>query len=210
MVVALLLGLGCGFFGSIPIAGPTAVLVLERGMAGHAREAFGIAVGSAVAETGYALLAFLGMTAALSEFPWLVPASRIVGALILLGLGLYFALAPRHKAGGPHTPRSDHGSIFLGLFVTGINPTLLVTWSAVVTILHSTGWLRVVPLDAFPFGLGVGAGVAGWFATMLVLLRKLRKKLKDQTMDRLVRGLGWVLVVGGVALLVNLVVRAFA
>ncbi len=199
MVVALLLGLGCGFFGSIPIAGPTAVLVLERGMAGHAREAFGIAVGSAVAETGYALLAFLGMTAALSEFPWLVPASRIVGALILLGLGLYFALAPRHKAGGPHTPRSDHGSIFLGL-----------TWSAVVTILHSTGWLRVVPLDAFPFGLGVGAGVAGWFATMLVLLRKLRKKLKDQTMDRLVRGLGWVLVVGGVALLVNLVVRAFA
>src|SRR5262245_38702058 len=126
MIVAFVLGLVCAFVGSIPIAGPTGVLIVERALSRRAREAMVAGVGAALAEGGYALFAFLGMTAALSRFPWLIAASRIVGALILIGLGLYFALrVPPEPHAGPE-PRG-HGAFFVGLVVTGINPTLLAS-----------------------------------------------------------------------------------
>jgi threonine/homoserine/homoserine lactone efflux protein len=206
MLVAFVLGLTCGFVGSIPIAGPAAVLIVERALSGHGRAALGVAAGTAAAEAGYALLAFLGMTAALSRFPWMLSASRIVGAIILIGLGLYFALGPRRQPSDPASNRRARArdGLWLGLVVTCVNPTLIVTWSAVVTILHSTGFLRVEPLDAFPFGLGVCAGVAGWFAVLIAILEKLRSRVRDSMMEKIVRALGWILLACGAALLVKL------
>ena len=205
MIVALLIGLACGFIGSIPIAGPAAVLVVQRSLDGHARAALFCGVGTAIAEAGYAVLAFLGMTAALAEFPWLLPASRVLGAVILVALGLYFALARRkHPEGQAPPQRRGRDGFVVGLAVTALNPTLLATWSAVVTVLHSAGFLRIEPLDAFPFGLGVGAGVAGWFAVLVELIRLLRGKLQESTLDTVVRVIGWVLVAAGGALIVKL------
>ena len=206
MLVAFLLGLACGLVGSIPIAGPAAVLVVERALGGHGSAARGVGAGTAVAEAGYALLAFLGMTAALSRFPWLLPVSRVVGALILVGLGLHFALGARRRPSPQEPPVGRRGfdGAWLGLVVTAVNPTLLVTWGAVATVLHSTGFLRVEPLDAFPFGLGVAAGVAGWFTLLTAIIEKLRKKVRDSTMEIVVRVLGWILLAGGAALLVKL------
>jgi len=209
VLVAFLLGLGCGFVGSIPIAGPAAVLVVERALGGHAGAARGVGAGTAIAEASYALLAFLGLTAALSRFPWLLPVSRVVGALILVGLGLYFALGrprrppPEKKSKVGRRARDD---VWLGIVVTAVNPTLLVSWSAVVTVLHSTGFLRVQALDAFPFGLGVAVGVGGWFTLLTAIIEKLRKKVRESTMDKVVRVLGWLLLAGGAALLVKLAV----
>jgi L-lysine exporter family protein LysE/ArgO len=209
MIVAFFLGLVCAFVGSIPIAGPTGVLIVERALHRREREAMVAGAGAAIAEAGYALLAFMGMTAALSRFPWLIPASRVVGSLILIGLGLYFALrAP--PAAQPHADKEPkgRGAFFVGLVVTGINPTLLASWSAVVTILHGTGALRVEPLDALPFAAGVGLGTASWFIVLVELLTRFRERVGDQTLARLVRTIGWFLVAGGLALLTTVVVRA--
>jgi threonine/homoserine/homoserine lactone efflux protein len=211
MVWALLAGLVCGFVGSIPIAGPTAVLVIERALDGKSGEAFAIAAGAAIAELGYALLAYLGMTAFLSEFPWLLPASRALGAAILLGLGLYLAARPRKPRpprDAPHLPavaqrRNPLGMVLLGLIVTGVNPTLLASWSAVVTVLHSTGTLRVAPLDGFPFALGVGAGSTAWFGVVVALLHRFRRAISEKTLDRIVRAIGVALAAGGVVMAVQ-------
>jgi threonine/homoserine/homoserine lactone efflux protein len=212
MVLALLVGLACGFVGSIPVAGPASVLVVERSLGGHARAAFGLGVGTAVAETGYAILAFLGTTAALTEFRWFMPVSRVLGAAILVGLGLWFALGkrpPHQTEQGPLQRRARDG-FWLGLAVTAVNPTLVATWTAVATILHSTGLLRVEVLDAFPFGLGVGCGVTAWFAVLIELLRMLRKRMTDKTLDTIVRVIGWILVVAGAALLIRLAITGLA
>jgi threonine/homoserine/homoserine lactone efflux protein len=209
VILAFLVGLACGFVGSIPIAGPAAILVVERGLGGHGRSAFGVGAGTGLAESGYALVAFLGMTAALSELPWLVPLSRILGALILTGLGLYLALATRSQppqAGVPVPRRRAREGFVLGIVMTAVNPTLIITWTAVVTVLHSVQLLRVEPLDGFPFALGVGLGVTLWFGALLLLLRRLREKVSSQTLDRVVRVLGWVFAAAGVGLTVNLIV----
>jgi threonine/homoserine/homoserine lactone efflux protein len=207
MIIALILGLVCGFAGSIPVAGPTGVLILERGLAGKRVEAFEIAVGAAVAESAYALFAFLGMTAALHELTWLEPVARILGALILIALGLYYALARRRPPGHVAEPKVKPrrgAKLIVGLLLTGVNPTLLATWSALVAVLHSTQLLRVEPLDGFPFALGVGVGMTLWFAIWLALVGKLRHRLEHETMSKLIKAMGWLLVAVGVGLLVNL------
>lgn len=213
MLLALLAGLVCGFVGCIPVAGPTAVLVLGRALDGKSAEAFEIAVGSSISEGAYALFAYLGMTAALAQFPWLSPVSRALGAVILLALGLYLAARPRRPRPPvePHVPaavaarRSALGTIFLGLVVTGMNPTLLASWSAVVTALHSTRTLRVEPLDSFPFALGVGLGSAAWFGLMVALLHKFRRSVSERALDRVVRGIGVALAIGGLVVTVQVV-----
>lgn len=199
MLMALLAGLVCGFVGSIPIAGPTAVVIVERALRHEVRAAFAIAVGAAVAEGGYALLAYLGMTAFLSRFPKLLVASRVLGAAILLGIGLYLALAkrkpPRDTGERPEAPRG--AMLLLGLVMTGVNPTLLASWSAVCTVLHSTQTLRVEPLDAFPFALGVAVGSSAWFAVLLGLLHRFRRAVSETTLGRIVNVIGWILVAAG-------------
>jgi len=210
VIIAFVLGLVCAFIGSIPIAGPTGVLIVERALHRREREAMLAGLGASIAEAGYALLAFMGMTEALSRFPWLIPVSRILGATILVGLGLYFALRP--PAAKPHaeTDARQGGAFLLGLLVTGINPTLLASWSAVVTILHGAGFLRVEPLDALPFAAGVWLGVAAWFIILVELMTRFRERVGARTLARLVRGIGWALAAGGVALFVEVVVRAWS
>jgi threonine/homoserine/homoserine lactone efflux protein len=209
MLMAFLAGFVCAFVGSIPIAGPTAVVIVERALNHQTRAAFEIAVGASLAELGYSTLAFLGMTAFLSRFPRLVLASRVLGAVILLGLGLYLALARRKPPPDPGVAVKKKATlgamVALGLVMTGVNPTLLASWSAVVTVLHSTGTLRVVPLDAFPFGIGVAIGSTAWFALMLALLRHFRRKLSETTLGRIVKAIGWILVVCGIVLSVELI-----
>ena len=48
MWIAVLLGIGMGFAGSIPLAGPTTMLVLSFGIQGRIRAAAGVAAGSAL------------------------------------------------------------------------------------------------------------------------------------------------------------------
>ena len=49
MIVAALSGFVLGFAGSIPVAGPTAVVVMESALAHRNREGLSVAVGAAVA-----------------------------------------------------------------------------------------------------------------------------------------------------------------
>ena len=68
ILIALVAGSVMGFLGSMPIAGPVAVLVLERGLIRRRREGLGVALGAAAAEAIYAFLAFWGLGAVLPIF----------------------------------------------------------------------------------------------------------------------------------------------
>src|SRR4051795_11238662 len=91
ILFALLAGTIMGFLGSMPIAGPVAVLVLERGLVRRGREGLAVALGAAAAESVYAFLAFWGLGSVLYGSPMLLQASRLVGAGVMITLGLYLA-----------------------------------------------------------------------------------------------------------------------
>jgi len=200
MALALLVGFAFGYLGSMPVAGPISVLVLHLGLAHEGRRAFHLALGGALAEGGYALLAFWGLSAALARYPLLLPATRALGALILLGLGVAM-LAHRVKGATPRTqPGPGAGrkrSFVLGFLVTALNPTLVVTWTAAVAALHATGLLAMDRAQALPFAAAACAGILAWFATLLGLIRRFQRNLGAAALARFRRIMGAGLVLLG-------------
>jgi threonine/homoserine/homoserine lactone efflux protein len=204
LLLALLAGAVMGFLGSMPIAGPVAVLVLERGLVGRRREGLGVALGAATAESIYAFLAFWGLGAVLHAAPGILPASRLVGAGVMITLGIYLATrrsrARTTEVEPPDATGHKRRGFLLGISVTFLNPTIIASWTVVTATVHSTGWVAPGLASAVIFAAGVGGGIVGWFVTMLRLLHRFQSGLRPQTIDRVLHITGWLVVAIGVAL----------
>jgi threonine/homoserine/homoserine lactone efflux protein len=198
LVLAALLGFGFGFVGSIPIAGPVAALVFSRGLEDRTRSALYLGAGAALAEGGYAYLAFWGFAELLTRHAWIEPASRIAAAAMLTGLGAHFVRRPRVVARVAAAPRAGNSrSFLLGLTIAAFNPALIAIWAAAVTALYSLDLLDFDPRAALPFSIGACSGIAAWFATLLGLIERFRTRISREALHRVRRGMGVMLIVLG-------------
>jgi len=198
MLTALLSGLGLGFVGSMPIAGPTAVVVVDSGLENRPMKGLYVAIGAAAAESLYAALAFWGLTTLFALHPLILPASRVFGGAVLILIGLYF-LRRRASAKAParqREPRQGKHLVF-GFSMTLFNPALAATWAAAIAALHSAFPETYKPIDALPFGLGAAIGIVAWFWLLLKLVHRFREKVRPKTVNALVRGMGGALVILG-------------
>ena len=196
------------FFGSMPIAGPIAVAILSLGLQHRTRSAMFVAIGAACAEAIWAFLAFWGFATVLEHFPMLLPATRIAGSALLIGLGIYLAIRknePAPKVPEPTSHKRRH--IVIGFSLTMLNPTLLVTWTAAIGAAHGARLLRVEPNDAWLFACGVGCGVVTWFATMLALLEKFHGRMKPRTTHLVTSLTGVAIAVLGIVFIVRTIVQ---
>jgi threonine/homoserine/homoserine lactone efflux protein len=191
-----LIAFAVGFIGSMPLAGPIAVMVVSRAARGQYRDAYRIGLGAAIAEGAYAAIAFWGFATFLSHHPFVVPLSRGVTAVVLIALGVRFVLwKPKDKK---DARENKTGSALAGFSVSALNPTLLVTWSTAVAFLYSKGMPETSGFYALPFGACAGAGVAIWFLVVVRTLRKYEGRLPSLLLTAIVRSLGVVLVGLGV------------
>lgn len=201
-VVALLFG----FVGSMPLAGPIAILVLSRATQRRFGEALRIGLGAAVAEGLYAGLAFWGFATFLARHAIVVPISHGATAVVLIALGVRFMFWRADAGHGK--ARSGAGTLFFGFSISALNPTLVLTWSAGVVFLSSYG-LRASPIYAVPFALSAGSGIAAWFSVFVALLRRYQGKVPEKALTWTVRALGLTLLALGTVSGVRLV-RWFA
>lgn len=194
-MLPLLVGFGFGFIGSIPVAGPIALLVFAYGMRGENKNAVLVAVGGAIAESIYAYMAFWGLAKILVRHPEVVANSRGAGAVILLGLGAYFFFRRKQPEADakPAAPRGRKRSFLLGITVTALNPTLIVTWTAAATTLFSSGLIASSPGHALPFAIGAFGGIVAWFVVLVVLLHRYRSRISQATLAKIVRVVGVLL-----------------
>jgi threonine/homoserine/homoserine lactone efflux protein len=188
-VVALLFG----FVGSMPLAGPIAIMSVARASRGKYSEALRVGLGAAVAEGIYASLAFWGFTTFLASHAMVVPVSRAVTAIVLAAIGVRFVFWKPSKE--KDVRENKAGTALLGFSVSAINPTLLLTWSAAVAALYSHGLGEAPAIYAIPFGLCAASGIAAWFITLGALFKKYGGKLPQATLTWIIRSMGLVLVV---------------
>jgi threonine/homoserine/homoserine lactone efflux protein len=192
IVAACLIALAFGYIGSMPLAGPIAIMVVSRAARRHFGEALSVGVGAAIAEAIYAGIAFWGYTELLARHPLVLPVSHGVTAVVLVALGARFAF-------WKPTEKKDHrehkaGTVLVGFTVSAMNPTLLVTWGAAVAFLYSKGLTGMPDIVAVPFGACAGLGVAGWVATLVAILRKYEGKVPRKVLMWTVRALGMALI----------------
>lgn len=179
MIVAFVTGLIMSFIGSMIPTGPIALIVIRRGLAGHKLGAIAIVFGAALAESGYALLAYLGINTVLDRYPAQTSILRLIACLLLV----VFAMACIF---GNKLPKPDRtsgkyagASFLLGLSIAGLNPTFLVTWVGAVAVARGAGLLSDVH-SAPGFVAGVIVGPILWF---WMLLRILTHHMEDMHPD---------------------------
>lgn len=195
-----------GFIGSMPLAGPIAVLVFSTSAQRQYGTALRIGLGAALAVAIYAAVAFWGFSTFLANRPAILPLSRGLSVLVLTVLGVHFA---RWRPGDEQQPARDHDPRFhgflLGFTIAALNPTLLATWSTAVAFLYSRQLVTFSGLLAWPFGAAAGSGVACWQLIFVGLLRRYQSRFSRQALAWMVRAMGVLLLAGGVLTGIDLV-----
>lgn len=202
MLAAAIVGVVLGFIGSMPVAGPIALLVLGRGLENRSRNGLALALGAAIAESVYAYLAFWGFGAVLARYAWIEKVAHFGAALALIALGVHF-YRRQHKASAVSIPPTNTGNkrnFVLGFAITLLNPTLIATWTFTVTTVYSLGLLSFEAHKALPFSLGAFSGIVGWFATLLYLLKRFRTVVTTTALQRALKMVGIVLIVVGLGI----------
>ncbi|MFL5356102.1 LysE family transporter [Archangium sp.] len=186
-----------GFIGSMPLAGPIALLVFSTSVRKHHGEALRIGLGAALAVALYAAVAFWGFSTFLAKHPVILPVSHALSALVLTVLGVHFARWRPRESEQPGRERHGRG-LLLGFTLTALNPTLLATWTTAVAFLYSRQLVAFSGLLALPFSAAAGAGVACWQMVFVGLLRRYESRFPRHVLTWVVRSMGLVLLAGGV------------
>lgn len=202
MFSAFFLGSFVGFVTAIPVAGPVSALVFSHGLKGRYAQGRWIALGAALSEALYAFLAFFGFSRLLQQHPSWVTAAEALAAAILAALGVHFFRSKKMREPPPSlpdplqkkAPARGKRSFLAGFSVSAFNPSLLATWTAVVSTLYSLGALRFSTLGSVLFSLGVAAGIFAWFSWMLRLMARHKHRLKPRALDLGLKSMGILLI----------------
>ena len=203
MITSLLVGFGMGWVGSMPLAGAVSIFVFHRGLAGWVRRGLVLAAGAALAEAIWCLVAVIGAESILTRWPNLESPARIVGAVILLALGIYF-LAKKATlpplGDGEDANTEEPGTLLkefsLGFGLVAGNISIPFTWLGMITIAISWG-LDPLAGPAWLFSLAVALGIMGWFTLLLKLLTAFRTRIQPTTHERLMKAMGILLLAMG-------------
>lgn len=194
MIVVFLTGLFLSFIGSMIPTGPVAVIVLQYGMRRRNLSALFVASGAALAEAGYALLAYLGINLFLSRYPLETFILRLISSVLLAGFAALW-IARHHFPRPRKTEREYVGASFLlGLTVAGLNPTFLATWAGVVAIVRGTGLISSIH-DAPAFAFGVAAGPVLWFWILLGIFTRHAETLRPENLRKIEKALPILLLI---------------
>lgn len=165
---AAALGVGLGIVTGMPL-GVVNVAIASASLAGRVRFATGVGLGGALADTGHAALAFIGVGALLTARPALMRWFAI-GACVLIVA--YVVLAWRKHA----QPRisvdasSLARGVVIGIGLTLPNPGALAAWVAVAASL----WPEASVAEASTLAVGVGIGSACWFTLLARWVSRVR------------------------------------
>lgn len=187
-----LVGFALGWISSMPLGGLVSLFVFKRGAAGRYRDAILLATGAAVAEAGYCAAALFGYGFLMDRWPMARPILTVVGALIMVGLGVHFLVA-RHftaEAESPPTPTGWVRDLTLGFSMVGFNPSVMVNWLAVLAALHAVGIEPGTSGGRLVFAGCVAAGIVSWFTLLTWLLHHGRARIRPVVLRRTLRVFG--------------------
>lgn len=195
LLISTLAALVIAFVGSVPVAGPVAVLVLDRAMKGDRRGGLSLALGGAIVEAAYAFGAALLFPAVVARSGTLILATRGIGSALIGIFGLVLVIHPSVLR--RVDDRSKKRNFAVGVTLAALNPTLVATWLVVAGTLYAHGVLGRSPLQAVLFGGGVFLGIFGWFALVLRFSAWAERLLGGTRRVRITQFIGAVLVATG-------------
>ncbi len=201
MIPTLVTGLFMSFLGSMTPTGPVAVIVLKFGMQGRKRSALSVASGAALAESGYALLAYLGINFVLSRYPLQDFILRLICGFLLIAFAAVWMIGTLKYKKESGDREFVGASFLLGLSIAGLNPTFLATWAGAVAFARSTGLISEIS-NAPAFAVGVALGPIIWFWILLGILARHAETLRPENLQKIEKALPIILfIMAGIILI---------
>jgi threonine/homoserine/homoserine lactone efflux protein len=194
MILAFVAGLIMSFIGSMIPTGPIALIVIKRGIGRQKLGALSLVSGAALAEAGYALLAYLGINFALSRYPVQTSMLRILAGIILIGFAVVCIMDGHSHRPKNTSPKYAGANFLLGLSIAGLNPTFLVTWVGAVAVARGAGLISGMH-TAPAFACGVIVGPILWFWILLKLLTRHVLDLHPDILRKIEKALPIVLLI---------------
>jgi threonine/homoserine/homoserine lactone efflux protein len=198
----VLLGLGLGIFSAIMPLGPVTVLVLRRAMAGDSSGALRLGLGRVPAESFYCALATFGMVALLDRFPAARASVDVLGTLVFLAVGVWLvvqrptqpAIADANRPASKAEARARRWGDWSGFIISMLNPTLLLSWSALVAIAVSMADFQPTLFDKIMFPLALGLGIALGYLILVEFLRRHGARVEHAWVHRAIQAMGFLFV----------------
>ena len=210
-MMACLAGFLTGFVGSMPIAGPTSLLVFHRGMVARYRDGWAVSLGGGLGEGIYCAIAIYAVSTLGDNFTFFTPLAKAVSILLLLALGLYFSFIHQEAPGISPLAESSTADwrrqFCIGLGVAAFNPMLFVTWSGTIAVLYSLTGLTFHGYEGIGFAASVATGIIAWFSILLALMQRFSGRFSFPMLQRVIRSIGIVLLVVSVVSGARMIIR---
>ena len=154
-ITVVVIGFIAGFIFSMPIAGPISIIITSNALRGNDTFCVRTAVGSAIIEFFYVLVAVFGLSVLFSLYSSLVPYVMIVGSIFLFVIGIKITrttlkLEDLEKNGNGESKTDKGGGLRTGLIINLTNPSLffgVLTSSFLVLSFASSIGLNTGGLD---------------------------------------------------------------
>jgi len=189
-------GLLLGVLVAVPV-GPIGMLCIQRTLNYGQRVGLLTGLGAACADALYGLIAGLGLTAVTL---WLAASEQwlsLIGALLLMGLGIQSLLSQRQSL---DTPIGDYKGwhAFTGTFLLTLsNPATILSFIAFISALglsgDSSGSLLLV--------MGVFLGSAFWWLLLVIVVMRLRQRISYHWRRRIGQAAASIMIVFALLLL---------
>lgn len=184
-----------GFLSAIIPLGPVTVLVIRRALEGDPSGALKVGIGRVPAEVLYCGLATFGMVALLDQLPGARLTIEVIGTLVFLAVGIWLMIQkPKPPAADDDEPRGSQWGYRAGFFISILNPTLILSWSAGVAIGLSMTEIVPTQLQKLVFPLSLGLGIVLGYLILVGILKRYGAKIEQRFVSFAIRFMGLVFV----------------
>lgn len=200
----LLNGFIIGLSASIPL-GPVGLICIQKTLNGRLRNGFVSGFGAASADTFFAIVAAFSISAVHNFIEAQQIYLRIIGGIILIGLGLKFfltnpAIQIRKQRNRGNSLWADFVSVFL---LTISNPLTVFVFGAVFAglgiIPANSQWYEMLELVA-----GVFIGASSWWIFLVLTVNMFREKFRLRRLWWMNKIMGAVITFFGIFALLSL------
>ena len=163
-----------GMIAAVPL-GPVNLEIIRRVLDRHRLSAVAFAVGAAVADGIWPMVCYLGLSP-LMDMRWVAALFWGIASMLLIFLGIHVirdAVHP-HKTAAPRAfVQKKRLAVIAGFIFVITNPTTLVSWVAIISLLDQLGILPPVSrMTALVFWLSVSLGSLTYFAVLIFFVNR--------------------------------------
>jgi threonine/homoserine/homoserine lactone efflux protein len=191
LIVSLFIAVIVGLVGTIPL-GPISIYAAQQTMKGAWVKGLQVCIGSVIVDIIYCLIITMGFISLV--YPYLQN-DWVQGGLSLFIIAYGIKMLAVDSRKDPEkendafkkqreTLERGHYNILLGATMALANPTLFLSWAAVISFITTHGFLADRSWEKVLFSIAIGLGSFLWFFSLVLFVKRKRHSLSPVFVQR--------------------------